>query len=33
MNIPSSTRKEICYEVHAEQNVITMATRLGVSIA
>ena len=32
MNIPSGTRQEICYAVHAEQNAIIQAARLGVSI-
>ena len=33
MNIPSGTHHEICYAVHAEQNAIIQAARLGVSIA
>ena len=32
MNIPSGTRHEICYAVHAEQNAIIQATKLGVSV-
>ncbi|HHW90292.1 MAG TPA: cytidine deaminase [Clostridiales bacterium] len=31
-NIPSGTRHEICYAVHAEQNAIVQAARLGISI-
>lgn len=32
LNIPSGTRQEICYAVHAEQNAIVQAARLGISI-
>ena len=32
MNIPSGTRQEICYAVHAEQNAIIQAAKLGISI-
>lgn len=32
MNIPSGTQQEICYAVHAEQNAIVQAAKLGVSI-
>lgn len=32
LNIPSGTRQEICYAVHAEQNAIIQAARLGVKI-
>ncbi len=32
MNIPSGTRHEVCYAVHAEQNAIIQAARLGISI-
>ncbi len=32
MNIPSGTRHELCYAIHAEQNAIIQAARLGVSI-
>lgn len=32
LNIPSGTRHEICYAVHAEQNAIVQAARLGISI-
>lgn len=32
MNIPSGTRHEICYAVHAEQNSIIQAAKLGVSV-
>ncbi len=32
MNIPSGTRHELCYAIHAEQNAIIQAAKLGVSI-
>ncbi len=32
LNIPSGTRQEICYAVHAEQNAIIQAAKLGVNI-
>lgn len=32
MNIPSGTRHELCYAVHAEQNAIAQAARMGVNI-
>jgi dCMP deaminase len=32
MNIPSGTRHELCYAVHAEQNAIIQAAKLGVSL-
>ena len=32
-NIPSGTCQEICYAVHAEQNAIIQAAKLGVSVA
>ena len=32
MNIPSGTMQEICYAVHAEQNAIVQAARLGVNV-
>ncbi|MDO5112591.1 MAG: dCMP deaminase family protein [Clostridia bacterium] len=32
LNIPSGTRAELCYAIHAEQNAIIQAARLGVSI-
>ena len=32
MNIPSGTRHELCYAVHAEQNAITQAARMGINI-
>lgn len=32
MNIPSGTRHEVCYAVHAEQNAIIQAAKLGVSV-
>jgi dCMP deaminase len=31
-NIPSGTRQEYCYAVHAEQNAIIQAARLGISL-
>lgn len=31
-NIPSGTHAEFCYSVHAEQNAICQAARLGVSV-
>ena len=30
LNIPSGTRQEICYAVHAEQNAIAQAAKLGI---
>ncbi len=30
--IPSGTRAEVCYAVHAEQNAIAQAAKLGVSL-
>lgn len=32
LNIPSGTRQEMCYAVHAEQNAICQASKLGVSL-
>lgn len=32
LNIPSGTRAELCYAVHAEQNAIVQAAKLGVNI-
>jgi len=32
MGIPSGTRQEVCYAIHAEQNAIIQAAKLGVSI-
>ena len=32
MGIPSGTRHELCYAIHAEQNAIIQAAKLGVSI-
>lgn len=32
LNIPSGTRHELCYAVHAEQNAIAQAAKLGVSV-
>jgi dCMP deaminase len=32
MGIASGTRHEICYAIHAEQNAIIQAARLGVSV-
>lgn len=31
-NIPSGTQHELCYAIHAEQNAIIQAARLGISI-
>ncbi len=32
MEIPSGTRQEICYAVHAEQNAIVQAAKYGIAI-
>lgn len=32
LNIPSGTQAQICYAVHAEQNAVSQAARLGVSV-
>ncbi|MGI6175333.1 MAG: deoxycytidylate deaminase [Christensenellales bacterium] len=32
LNIPSGQRHELCYAIHAEQNAIIQAARMGVSI-
>ena len=32
LNIPSGTRQEMCYAVHAEQNAICQAAKMGVSL-
>ncbi len=32
LGIPSGTRAEICYAIHAEQNAIIQAAKIGVSI-
>lgn len=32
LNIPSGTRQEMCYAIHAEQNAVIQAARLGISI-
>lgn len=32
LNIPSGTRHETCFAVHAEQNAIAQAARFGVSV-
>lgn len=32
LGIPSGTRHELCYAIHAEQNAIIQAAKLGVSI-
>ena len=32
LNIPSGTKHELCYAVHAEQNAITQAAKLGLSV-
>ncbi len=33
LNIPSGTRAELCYGVHAEQNAIIQAAKYGVNIS
>jgi dCMP deaminase len=32
MNIPSGERAELCYAIHAEQNAIIQAAKLGIAI-
>ena len=32
LNIESGTRAELCYAVHAEQNAIVQASKLGISV-
>lgn len=32
LNIPSGTQHELCYAIHAEQNAIVQAAKLGISI-
>lgn len=32
LGIPSGTRAEVCYAVHAEQNALIQAARMGVSV-
>lgn len=32
LNIPSGTRQEVCYAVHAEQNAIIQAAKYGISV-
>lgn len=32
LNIPSGTQHELCYAVHAEQNAIIQAAKLGLSV-
>ena len=32
LGIPSGTKHEICYAIHAEQNAIIQAAKLGISI-
>ena len=32
LNIPSGTRHELCFAVHAEQNAIAQASRFGISV-
>jgi len=32
MEIPSGTRAEVCYAIHAEQNAILQAAKLGIAI-
>ncbi len=31
-NVPSGTRAELCYAIHAEQNAIIQAARIGISV-
>ena len=33
MNIPSGTKQEICFAVHAEQNAIIQAARHGINVS
>jgi dCMP deaminase len=33
LNIPSGTRQELCYAVHAEQNAVIQAARIGVALS
>lgn len=33
MGVPSGTRQELCYAIHAEQNAVIQAARMGVCIA
>lgn len=32
LNIPSGTKAETCYSVHAEQNAIIQASKLGIAV-
>lgn len=32
MRVPSGTRQELCYAIHAEQNAVIQAARMGVCI-
>lgn len=32
LGIPSGTRHELCYAIHAEQNALIQAAKLGVSV-
>ncbi len=32
LNIPSGTRHEVCFAVHAEQNAICQAAKMGISV-
>lgn len=32
LNIPSGTRAEVCYSIHAEQNALIQAVKLGTSL-
>ena len=32
LNIPSGTRAEVCYAIHAEQNAVVQAAKMGVSV-
>ena len=33
LNVPSGTKQELCYAVHAEQNAIIQAARQGINIS
>ena len=33
IGVPSGTRQELCYAVHAEQNAVTQAARMGINIS
>ena len=32
LNIPSGTRAEMCYAIHAEQNAVIQAAKMGISV-